>query len=302
MSVNLHKIAKWYNMLRGESSYHVNQDEGKIFSKTEIKGYYNNLTEKVSRFGFPDDRVPSTVVDSGETINFSIAIFQYGLAAYDLFLMSNKKNDSMLAKVKSCANWGVENQQKNGAWVTFAYESPDSPYSAMAQGEGISLLLRAYIETRDEQYLNTAILAKDFMLLSFEEGGPTKYEGNDVYLYECPKDPLILNGWIFSLWGLMDYCKFTKDKNTQDVLDRTLETLERKLPEFNLSYWSMYEDGNRICSPFYHKLHIAQLNVMYELTGKYIYKYYADKWLQYQNNWIYRKLAFVIKAGQKILE
>lgn len=302
MSVNLHKISKWYHMIAGNSSYHVNQGIGRIYSKSGLKGYYNDLTEKVTRFGYPDDRIPQTVVDSGETIYFSIAIFQYGLAAYDLFLLSNKSDSSMFDKALSCANWAIDNQQEDGSWVTFAYETPDYPYSAMAQGEGISLLLRVYQETKEEKYLDAAKKAKEFMLLSFEEGGPTKYDGSDVYLYECPKDPLILNGWIFSLWGLMDYCKILDDSNVKEVLDKTLSTLEKRLPDFNLSYWSMYEDGKRISSPFYHKLHVAQLNVMYDLTGKDVFKKYADLWHKYEKNWLYRKMAFVKKAWQKVVE
>ena len=88
MGINKQKIKKWTNMLLGNSPYHVNQNEGKAYSKTEICGYYNNLTEKVSRFGLPGDTVPMTVVDSGEKTYFSIAIFQYGLAAYDLLLLN----------------------------------------------------------------------------------------------------------------------------------------------------------------------------------------------------------------------
>ena len=208
----------------------------------------------------------------------------------------------MLRKAVACAGWAIDNQQEDGAWVTFAYETPDYPYSAMAQGEAVSLLLRVYQETKEEKYLDAAKKAKEFMLLPFEEGGPTKYNGNEVYLYECPKDPLILNGWIFSIWGLMDYCKAVDDVKAKDVLDRTLATLERRLPDFNLSYWSMYEDEKRISSQFYHKLHVAQLNVMYDLTGKDIYKMYADLWDKYEKNWLYRKIAFVKKAWQKVVE
>lgn len=300
MAISLYKIKKWSDMLFGKSIHHVNQDEGKVFSKELVRGYYNNLTEKVTRGG--DYDVPKSFVDTGEEIFFSIEIFQYGLGAYDLYLLSEKRDVAMLRKTVACAQWGVENQQSDGAWVTFAYETPDYPYSAMAQGEAISLMLRVYLETSDEKFLAAAKKAEEFMLKSFEEGGPTKYVGHDVYLYECPKDPLILNGWIFSLWGLMDYCKMVDDANANDVLNRTLSTLERKLPDFNLSYWSMYEDGKRISSPFYHKLHVAQLNVMYNLTGKDVYKTYADKWHKYELNWLYRKLAFIKKACQKILE
>lgn len=300
MAVSIYKIKKWSDMLLGKSIHHVNQDEGKVFSKDLVRGYYNNLTEKVTRGG--DYDVPKSFVDTGEEIYFSIEIFQYGLGAYDLYLLSEREDGAMLRKAVACAEWAIVNQQEDGAWVTFAYETPDYPYSAMAQGEAISLLLRVYQETNEEKYLAVAKKAKEFMLLSFEEGGPTKYEGDDVYLYECPKDPLILNGWIFSLWGLMDYCKVVDDANAKDVLNRTLATLERKLPDYNLSYWSMYEDGERISSPFYHKLHVAQLNVMYDLTGKDVYKTYADKWHKYEQNWFYRKLAFIIKAFQKIME
>lgn len=300
MAISLYKIKKWSDMLLGKSIHHVKQDEGKFFSRNQVLGYYNNLTEKVTRGG--DYDVPKSFVDTGEEIYFSIEIFQYGLGAFDLYLLSKKKDGAMLRKAVACAEWAIVNQQGDGAWVTFAYETPDYPYSAMAQGEAISLLLRVYQETNEEKYLATAKKAKEFMLLSFEEGGPTKYEGGDVYLYECPKDPLILNGWIFSLWGLMDYCKVVDDANAKDVLNRTLATLERKLPDFNLSYWSMYEDGKRISSPFYHKLHVAQLNVMYDLTGKEVYKIYADKWHKYELNWFYRKLAFIKKACQKVLE
>lgn len=95
------------------------------------------------------------------------------------------------------------------------------------------------------------------MLLPLKQGGTTKYEGNDVYLYACTENPLILNGWIFSLWGINDYCKYFDDKDVKDVLNKTLSTLERRLLDFDIGYWSMYENGMRICSPFNHKLLLA---------------------------------------------
>lgn len=298
MSVNIQKLKKWTNMLLGKSSYHVNQNEGLIYSKTEIKGYYNNLTEKVTRFGLEGNQIPTTVVDSGEELYFSIAIFQYGLAAYDLYLLNN--DVEMAEKTLACAEWAVTNQQQDGSWVTFFYENKEHPYSSMAQGEGISLLLRAYQIKPDDRYLTTAKLALEFMLIPKENGGTTKYDGEDVYFYECTEDPLILNGWIFSLWGVMDYYKFFKDEKAKKILDATLISLEKKLPDFDLGYWSMYEDGMRICSPFYHSLHIAQLNVMYELTGNIVYSDYAGKFSGYQRRWINRKRAFITKAFQKV--
>lgn len=289
-------------MLIGKSVYHVNQGPGQVFSKVNIEGYYNDLTEKITRFGKQDNGIPLTVVDTGEEIEFSIAIFQYGLAAYDLFLLSEKTNRNSLAKLKSCAEWAVKHQQGNGAWVTFEYENPGYPYSSMAQGEGISLLLRAYIAFKDDRYIDAAKKALVFMLLPIEKGGTTRYEDDKVYFYECPKEPLILNGWIFSIWGLYDYWKFFGDQHSKVILNKTLVTLENDLPAYDLGYWSKYEDKKRIASPFYHKLHVAQLRVMYELTGKEIYRVYANRWEAFSKNWLFSKMAFVKKAFQKIME
>lgn len=164
MAISIYKIKKWYDMLVGNSVHHVNQDEGKYYLKDNVSGYYNNLTEKVSRFGAKDASVPKSFVDTGEEIYFSIEIFQYGLAAYDLYLASEKKDKSMLEKVIACANWGVDNQLEDGSWITFAYETPDYPFSAMAQGEGVSLLIRAFNETKDERYVVCLKKAMKFML------------------------------------------------------------------------------------------------------------------------------------------
>lgn len=287
-------------MMTGNSISHVDQGVGKVYSINEIKGYYNNLIEKVTKREDLGNKVPMSNVDTGEKIYFSIEIFQYGLGAYDLFLLNNDKK--MLTKVKAAADWAVNNQQEDGSWRTFAYENPSHPYSSMAQGEGISLLLRAYLELEERKYLDTVKKAIKFMLLPIDKGGTTKYEGEDVYFYECTDDPLILNGWIFSLWGVVDYCKYFNDSEVKNILERTLKTLEQKLSDYDIGYWSMYEDGMRISSPFYHKLHIAQLNIMYELTGKDVYKTYADKFEKYQSNKIYKNIAFVRKAMQKIFK
>lgn len=261
MSISLYKIKKWVNMLRGKSVHHVLQDEGKVYSKTEVMGYYNNLTEKVTCFGRTDNSVPLSRVDSGEEMYFPIEIFQYGLASYDLYL--GNKDENMFEKVISCADWDVNNQQSDGGWITFAHENSEKPYSAMAQGEGISLLIRAYIATGEQKYVDCAEKAKDFMIKPIEQGGTANYEGEDIYLLEYMYEPLVLNGWIFSLWGLRDYYIFTKDGRTKEVFAAALKTLEKTLQYFDNGYWSKYDIEKRICSPFYHSLHIAQLNVMY---------------------------------------
>jgi len=299
MGISIYKIKKWYKMMTGKSIAHVNQGIGTCYSKSEVCGYYNDLTEKVTKDD-PSIRIPKSLIDTGEEIYFSIAIFQYGLGAYDMFFKT--KHEVYKEKLIACAKWAIENQQEDGSWITFAYKKNDNPYSSMAQGEGISMLVRAAIVENDEKYLVAAQKAKDFMLKPLEEGGTTEYINDEVLLYEATNNPVILNGWIFSLWGLYDYYKYTKDNETKIVLEKTLASLKRKLPNFDIKYWSKYEDGKRICSPFYHSLHIAQLYAMYDLFGDPIYKEFADKWKKYQKSFWNKKRAFCKKAMQKVFE
>lgn len=298
MAISIYKIKKWYKMITGKSISHVNQGVGTCYSKTEIAGYYNDLTEKVTRDD-PTILVPQYHVDTGAKIYFSIGIFQYGLAAYDLFISTH--NDVYKNKLIACANWAVENQEKNGGWITFAYNHPDAPFSSMAQGEGISMLLRAAKVTSDTRYIDAAHNAKDFMLIPINEGGTTEYTGDDVIFHEVTDAPVVLNGWIFSLWGLYDYYKYFGG-DTCEILQKTLETLKRKLPGFDAKYWSKYDEADHICSPFYHRLHIAQLRAMHDLFGDAIYKEFADKWQCYQNSTWKTMRAFYKKAIQKIFE
>lgn len=286
-------------MLTGQSISHVNQGAGTCYSRDCVAGYYNDLTEKITKDD-PSILVPKYYVDSGEEIFFSIGIFQYGLGAYDLYLQTGQQQ--YLDKLIACADWAVANQEPNGAWDTFSYQNPEHPYSSMAQGEGISLLLRALIATKDEKYFKAATLAREYMLMPLEDGGTTGYDGEDVVLYEDTEDPVILNGWIFSLWGIYDYWKYTKDAATGDILDRTVRTLVRQLDDFDIKYWSKYDAGNQICSPFYHELHIAQLRVMHDLFGNREFLDTANKWETYQNSFWKSQKAFLCKAIQKIKE
>ena len=297
MGISLYKIKKWYKMLTGKSILHVNQDKGTCYSKEHVAGYYNDLTEKVTKDD-PDILVPQYSIDSGESIYFSIGIFQYGLASYDLFLKTNE--EKYKKKLIACADWALDNQQTDGSWITFAYKNKAYPYSSMAQGEGASMLIRANIITGDSIYLAAAQKAIDFMLIPMVDGGTTEYDGEDVLLYEYTGSSAVLNGWIFSLWGLYDYYKYTKDDKVESILNKTLVSLKKNLHKYDIKYWSKYDLEKNISSPFYHKLHIAQLRVMYDLFGDVIYKEYADKWERYQNSFWKRKRAFLKKAFQKI--
>jgi hypothetical protein len=298
MSVNRYNIKKWFLMLTGRSLAHVEQGIGKVYSKNSIKGYYNDLTKKVTRSNF--ELIPIETVANGQQLYVATEIFQYGLGAYDLFLIT--KQHQYLNKFKACLEWAVLNQQEDGSWNNFYYVYPGNPYSAMTQGEGISLLLRGYVFFHNNNYMLCAQKAVSFLIKDVNEGGTSRYEGDGLVLLEYTHLPLVLNGWIFALFGLLDFQKVTHDETITVLLYDTMSTMKKKLPEFDNGYWSMYDNVSIIASPFYHKLHIALLNVMGDLFDDPCFFEYAKKFNDYTKKPSYRIKSFVKKVLQKIKE
>ena len=301
MALSVYNIKKWFLMLTGQSILHVNQDVGGHFSATELKGYYNNLTEKVTRLPhlLDTEELPTSPDDSGRPILFPVAIFQYGLGAYDLYLASNESDCRYLRKAMQCAEWALSKQGASGEWNNFFFRFPQHPYGAMAQGEGASLLLRAYAVTGEKRFLTAAQKAIDFMLKPLCEGGASD---GDV-LMEYTHLPAVMNGWIFAWWGLYDYVLAThNESHYKEKLEKSCKALEEQLPAFCNSYWSMYDLAGHIASPFYHHLHIAQMQAMYKLTGHDIFRKYGIRWQQQENNRLNHARAFVKKAWQKLCE
>lgn len=299
MGISVYNIKRWTRMLTGKSIYHVKQGIGKIINNG---GYYNDLTQKVLRGDsfLDENEIPFLEHSDGSHVQMPTMIFQYGLGAYDLWLL--EKKEIYKEKVKKCADWACEKQEANGAWNNFFYIYPENPYCAMAQGEGISLLIRAYKLFGDECYFESAQKAKQFLLSDCKDGGVTRYTASSVILLEYTHLPVVMNGWIFALWGLYDYTLLTNDSSVNDIYNKSVITLTEMLPQFSFSYWSKYDLDGMIASPFYHHLHIAQMEAMEIITKNAVFGEYAKRWRKQEKNPITKFVAFVVKVFQKLME
>lgn len=297
MGLSIYNIKRWMRMMTGRSIYHVEQGVGKAIDKG---GYYNDLTQKVlmGASNLDDNGIPFLEHSDGSHIQMPTMIFQYGLGAYDLYLLEGKIE--YLNKAVKCANWAIEHQNNDGSWSTFFYIYPENPYSAMPQGEAASLLVRVYGATKDNQYLIAAKKAIDFMLLSVSKGGVSKDVDGGLVLLEYTHLPIVLNGWIFAAWGIYDLsCLIEEYRNH---FERTVITMIRDLSSFDNGYWSLYDMGGMITSPFYHNLHIAQMKAMFMLTGAPEFEQYGLLFEKYEVNLGNRMKAFAVKAVQKLKE
>ncbi len=285
-------------MIRGKSIYHVKQNEGKLYCFDSIKGYYNDLTKKVTNDAEHKNSTEPFLLP-GQKHLFPISVFQYGLGAYDIYLET--KDELMLKKVVSHANWAIENQNEDGGWICFYNKDNKDAFSAMAQGEGISLLLRAFQITNNIALLKAAEKAALFMLTSIENGGTSRVNDEDLFLYEFTNKPLVFNGWMFAIFGLMDLDIVCGHKAIKEALNKTINSFTKILPHMDNGYWSMYRLDKTIASPFYHNLHIAQLSVLYKYTKNKIFLHYLEKFSEYQKNPFCKTRAFIKKAIQKII-
>ncbi len=297
-------LGRWAKILSGKTEVAVEQGPGKAYKVGEIAGYYNDLTGKVSPNTLIDDGgIPVSVIAGGEKVHFPIAIFQYALGCWDLSLLDRSRSEEMLSSFLHCADWAKDNQREDGSWDAFGpIGSTKYTVSSMAQGEGASVLLRAAKAFDDESYAEAARRAGRFLLRPYEEGGTSFHIGDELFLEEYPQEPRrsVMNGWIFSLFGLYDLS--VADPSFKEAFLRSAETLASHLDDYDAGYWSYYDLERRIASPAYHKLHIAQLGVLSELTGDRRFSDKAAVYRSYQDRPSNRRKAILHKVGQKLTE
>ena len=249
-----------------------------------------------------------------------IAIAQWGLANFNL--SSRSDNDSphghsRWQKTLKAADWLCANLEQNprGLWVWnhhFDWDYRDTLkapwFSGLAQGQGVSLLLRAHVRSGDEKYQRAAEKAFVPLTRLISEGGVLFEDAeNNLWIEEYLVNPPthILNGFIWALWGVFDYWLAHADVLAKRVFDRGIETLLQNLPRFDTGYWSLYEQsGTRlkmVSSPFYHRLHIVQLRVLSKLTGDLRFAKVAERWEGYAQGRANRTRALIEKSMFKLL-
>lgn len=296
--------------------WHEAPELNAAFRTDEIGAYYMSFAQKAD-YASPLDEAGIPMLDYrgvlGRQYN-PIAIAQYGLGNYNGYLRTG--DSSRNGKFLNVADWLVASLRQNpaGLWVwmhEFDWEYRDilrAPwYSGLAQGQGISLLLRAYKETRDSRYLECAQRAFESFKVDVRSGGVlcTDSQGDRWFEeYIVFPETHILNGFIWASWGVYDYWLATNAREAGELFQAAVETLRHRLTSYDLGYWSLYEHSGTalpmIASRFYHSLHIVQLRVMHAITGESFFGEVADRWEGYQQSELNRLRAFFGKALFKL--
>ena len=283
----------------------------------ELGEYYMPFTAKANYQGPCDSRgIPMLDYRGAIGLQYNpIAIAQYGLGNYNLYRRAG--DTAKRQRFLQMADWMVGNLERNRAnlwlWMhKFDWEYRETLrkpwYSALAQGQGVSLLVRAYQETGDGQYMEAANRAFDSFRVGVRDGGVTYVDDQErtwfeEYIVWPPTH--ILNGFIWATWGVYDYTLATNDSAARELFDRAVHTLSSALSSFDTGFWSLYERSGTLlpmlASRFYHALHIVQLKVMFMLTGDPEFARFAERWETYSHASWNKSRAFAGKALFKLL-
>lgn len=245
-------------------------------------GYYNDL----SGFARRNHRYLTTAINP-------VTVAQIGLGAWQLAASEPR----WLAVVANAAGW-LTNHMDSGGMLPYEFAMGhtyrlDSPwYSAMAQGEAASFLLRAaHALDRDEL---TDAAARAAACLTQPAAPLVVATAEGPVLQEYPTDPPahVLNGWIFALWGLYDTAWAGPEpvaRSAMAAFDDGVAALARRLPKYELpGGWSRYdlrsEGPVNVASPFYHHLHIQQLLALNRLVDEPVFVRTAATWQRARHN------------------
>jgi heparosan-N-sulfate-glucuronate 5-epimerase len=286
-------------------------------STSKLDEYYMLFAEKADYQGAYDaNGIPQLDYHGRIGMQYNpIAIAQYALGNYNLWRRTH--DPDRRHKFFLTADWLRSHLELNRYGIAvwnhhFNWEYRDTLkapwYSALAQGQGISVLLRAGTESGDDRYLEAAHRAFAAFGHSIENGGVAFTDkSGDLWFEEYIVSPPthILNGFIWALWGVYDYHLATRDAIAHDLFARGIRTLQHNLEGYDLAFWSLYEQsGTRlpmVASPFYHQLHIVQLRVMHRLTGEALFAEVADRWERYAESRTNRTRALLYKSAFKLL-
>jgi heparosan-N-sulfate-glucuronate 5-epimerase len=249
-----------------------------------VKGYYLDLSVKAPEPDWP----PSWLRPDTPVMHVTIA--QFGLGSFERYLRGD--GESFLAGAQGAGTWLVERLTDRGALphafaMPHTYRLTPGWLSAMAQGQAASLLARLHIETGDAELGEAARRTLGPLGVPVEQGGVLATLGDGPFFEEYPTTPpsMVLNGEIFTLWGLRDVAIGLGDTPAAATLQAATDALAANLDRWDIGYWSRYDlfphPIPNVASSAYHRLHITQLRAMGMISPETAFARVADRFSAY---------------------
>lgn len=236
--------------------------------------YHIDLRDKVTKAR----PTPAAALDSLTSAPRSanpVSVLQLGLGALQL------GGHEQLPLVAGVVAW-LERTVDDRGLLPYRFPMPhtfalDPPWhSALAQGEAVSLLVRAAQALERPELVELAVRVAEPLLDPASPLVASTPEG--PVLQEYPTDPPahVLNGWLLALWGLHDLAGTPAAGSGAarraavafaDGATAVVARIDRYRTPVGWSLYDLYPHPlPNVASPFYHRLHVAQLQRQAELA------------------------------------
>jgi hypothetical protein len=219
-------------------------------------------------------------------------VAQHGIMNHDSYRL--KGDLQAMQNFIGAVNWLLAHSSDRGNYSVWEYDFRWSSYgginppyaSALAQAEGIYVLVLAHNMTGDDRYLAEAKKAFGAFLVDYEAGGVASDEGRDSLFLQLLAKPgfkktYVLNGHTNSLLFIWKYYEYTHDYRALIVFGKGMNWLVSNLHRYDSGEWSYYDAHGNRARDNYHQGHITQLGRLYEITGEPILKQYSDRFASY---------------------
>lgn len=199
------------------------------------------------------------------------------------------------------ADWLLNNQDKKGGWpVNVARTLTGFPtlqpgwYSAMGQGQAMSTLVRAYLDSGKQKYLDAAIRALQVYQIDSKDGGVRArfFDKYDWY-EEYPTIPssFVLNGFIYSLIGVYDAKEASTGEDkalAEKIYNSGMTSLKHMINMYDSGIGTLY-DLRHVTTGYepnrarwdYHTTHINQILQLIVFDDADVFKTTVKRWIGY---------------------
>lgn len=286
----------------------LNLGPGNVSTEEELGCYYQDFTPAKFHYDhdylgkFDENGIPYLVEKNREYYN-PVYVIQYALLLHDLILLEKDGGDKV--RLKACLEWLLDKAEPFEEALVLRnelneqYKLSKGWISAMYQGQAISIFLRGYQMFGEQTYLDAADKFFRFFRFDYSEGGVMRTDDSGyIWLEEYPTDPpsYVLNGFIYSVFGVLDHYRVTKSADSRKLYEECLRTIEDNIHKYDLWYWSVYDQGKkRLVSRYYQKnVHIPLMKILFLLTGNSIFDTLAKKWERQLNSFLSRAMCTVM--------
>ncbi|MFT4534137.1 MAG: hypothetical protein ACJA1A_001473 [Saprospiraceae bacterium] len=151
--------------------------------------------------------------------------------------------------------------------------------SAIVQGKAASLFIRCFQNTEDKSWLEMARKSLNHYNVSVKDGGikrPLAFDMNWMEEYPSERPSMVLNGYLFWLIGLGEYCAVTNDSKYLEVFENHLKSAINWMPAYKLKrglLYSMYRWNH--CNVHYLSILKYQFEHLYQLSNVELFREYA---------------------------